>query len=155
MGEISNPERATYFVAYGPNGTVHTGVTEPGQVTTTGQPSLESTTEENEYIGILNTVATQFPSLPAAGTPLKAGEIYSWNGGAVMVRQDHIELSTTQPRCRRYLSCIGLMMGLIGLLASKSMSGLEERITLHSMKQSRLMSRSLIGRHPRFQRFGK
>lgn len=90
MGEISNPERATYFVAYGPNGTVHTGVTEPGQVTTTGQPSLESTTEENEYIGILNTVATQFPSLPAAGTPLKAGEIYSWNGGAVMVRQDHI-----------------------------------------------------------------
>lgn len=90
MGEIINPERTTYFIAYGPNGTVHTGVTEPGQVTTTGQPSLESTTEENEYIGILNTVATQFPSLPAAGTPLKSGEIYSWNSGAVMVRQDHI-----------------------------------------------------------------
>ena len=90
MGKLDKPSRTTFFVAYGPDGTTHTGLVEPGQVMVTGQPSLEIATNENEYLGILNTVAAQFQPLPAIGALLKAGEIYSWNGGAVMVRQDHI-----------------------------------------------------------------
>lgn len=89
MSEISHPDRSTYFVAHGPTAT-HIGINEPGQVTTSGQPSFETAADENEYLGILTPVASQFPPLPAAGTPLKAGDIYSWNGGAVMVRQDHV-----------------------------------------------------------------
>ncbi|MBK8184866.1 MAG: hypothetical protein IPK63_19070 [Candidatus Competibacteraceae bacterium] len=35
-------------------------------------------------------VATAFPPLPAAGTPLTQGDIYLWGAIAVMVRQSHI-----------------------------------------------------------------
>jgi len=89
MGEISKPQRATYFIAHGPVVT-HTGITDPGQVTTTGQPLFDTSADENEYLGLLAPVAAQFPPLPATGTVLKAGEIYLWNSVAVMVRQDHV-----------------------------------------------------------------
>lgn len=90
MGELSKPERATYYVATGPSGVVHTGLTEPGQVTTTGQPSFSTATEENEYLGLLDPIASDFPALPSAGTPLEQGQIYLWGEIAVMVRQSHI-----------------------------------------------------------------
>jgi len=90
MGEIAKPTRTTFYIAYGPDGTTHTGFTESGQVTTTGQPSLEYSADENDYLGILGSVADKFPLLPEAGVALKAGEIYVWNSGAVMVRQDHL-----------------------------------------------------------------
>ncbi|MBK8184803.1 MAG: hypothetical protein IPK63_18750 [Candidatus Competibacteraceae bacterium] len=89
MGTLSKPDRATYFVAHGPNAT-HTGITEPNQVTVTGQPSFETAADENEYLGLLAPVATAFPPLPAAGTPLTQGDIYLWGAIAVMVRQSHI-----------------------------------------------------------------
>lgn len=90
MGELNKPERATYYVATGPGGVVHTGLTEPGQVTTTGQPSFSTATEENEYLNLLDPIASDFPALPAAGSPLEQGQIYLWGEIAVMVRQAHI-----------------------------------------------------------------
>lgn len=40
--EINNPPHTTYFVARSADGSVlHVGETQPGQVTTTGQPVLE------------------------------------------------------------------------------------------------------------------
>lgn len=89
MSEITHPARSTYFVAFGPTAT-HIGITEPGQVTTTGQPSLESSADENEYLGLLAPIAMKFPPLPPAGAVLNTGEIYLWNNVAVMVRQGHI-----------------------------------------------------------------
>ena len=89
MGALSKPDRATYFVAHGPNAT-HTGITEPNQVTVTGQPSFETAADENEYLGLLAPVATAFPPLPAAGASLTQGEIYLWGAIAVMVRQSHV-----------------------------------------------------------------
>lgn len=90
MGELNKPERATYYVATGPGGIVHTGLTEPGQVTTTGQPVFSTATEENEYLSLLGPIESDFPALPAAGTPLEQGQIYLWGEIAVMVRQTHI-----------------------------------------------------------------
>lgn len=72
MGTLSKPNRATYFVAHGPNAT-HTGITEPTQVTVTGQPSFETAADENEYLGLLAPVATTFPPLPPMGTQLNQG----------------------------------------------------------------------------------
>jgi len=89
METLSKPERATYFVAYGPNAT-HTGIVEPNQVVVTGQPSLETTADENEYLGLLAPVSNNFPPLPPMGTQLEKGEIYLWGGIAVMVRQSHV-----------------------------------------------------------------
>ncbi len=89
MGTLSKPDRATYFVAHGPNAT-HTGITEPDQVTVTGQPSFETAADENEYLGLLAPVVSNFPLLPPMGTPLTQGEIYLWGSIAVMVRQSHI-----------------------------------------------------------------
>lgn len=89
MGTLSKPDRATYFVAHGPDVT-HTGITEPNQVTVTGQPYFETAADENEYLGILAPVATAFPPLPSAGASLTQGEIYLWGAIAVMVRQSHI-----------------------------------------------------------------
>lgn len=45
--------------------------------------------DENEYLFLVGNIAAKFPELPVAGTELKAGDIYSWNGIAVMVRQSH------------------------------------------------------------------
>lgn len=90
MGELSKPERATYYVATGPGGIVHTGLTEPGQVTTTGQPSFSTATEEDEYLSLLDPIASDFPALPSAGSQLEQGQIYLWGEIAVMVRQSHV-----------------------------------------------------------------
>lgn len=90
MHEINNPARTTYFCAYSDGTITHCGITEPGQVTTSGQPNFYSSPDENEYLSLVGNIVTQFQELPAAGTQLQAGDIYSWNGIAVMVRQSHI-----------------------------------------------------------------
>jgi hypothetical protein len=90
MGEIYKPEKAVYFVAKNADGSIaHTGVTPPGNVTTTGQAILETASDEYSYLGLLDTVTSTFEELPQIGARLIAGQIYRFNDIAVMVRQDH------------------------------------------------------------------
>lgn len=89
MGEIAKPERATYFIARNSEGTiVHYGKTLPNQVTTTGQPILEFTTEEPEYLQLAAPYADKFPELPEEGR-LEAGSMYRFGETVVIVRQTH------------------------------------------------------------------
>ena len=90
MAKLENPTRATFFVARDNEGTVvHEGVTPPNNTTETGQPVFKTTENEIEHIIHINEVATSLEPLPAQGTELSEGEIFSWNGKAVKVRQSH------------------------------------------------------------------
>ncbi len=60
-------------------------LTRPGECTVTGWPVVYDE-DEGGFLGQLP--AEQFPPLPDSGW-LEAGEIYRWQGQAVMVRQSH------------------------------------------------------------------
>jgi len=57
-------------------------------VTTTGQPTLESSADESDYLDLLAPHANRLPELPAEG-PLTAGDLYRHGGNVLIVRQDH------------------------------------------------------------------
>lgn len=79
MGEINKPSQRTFWKTT--NGDIeHEGYTDIDQVTTTGQPNL-----------VYDTTATNlYPALPSlVGTLLTIDEIYSYDGGMVIVRQTH------------------------------------------------------------------
>lgn len=103
MSEIAYPATTKRFVARNADGSVlHVGVTEPQQVTTTGQPVLEEH-DENSVLNALAAFADQFPPLPDAPAPggepvtLEAGELYAWDGQVVRVRQRHNRTTNLDP----------------------------------------------------------
>lgn len=73
MGEIAYPKERTFFKTN--NGG---GFTDADQVTSSGDPNFQKNTD----------ATTLYPALPNLGA-LKQGEIYSYNGGMVIVEQDH------------------------------------------------------------------
>lgn len=73
MGEIAYPSKRTFFKTN--NGG---GFTEVDQVTSSGDPAFQSNID----------ATTLYPALPSSGA-LKQGAIYSYNGGMVIVEQDH------------------------------------------------------------------
>lgn len=73
MGEIAYPTKRTFFKTN--NGG---GFTDAEQVTSSGDPAFQKNTD----------ATTLYPALPSSGE-LKQGEIYSYNGGMVIVEQDH------------------------------------------------------------------
>ena len=73
MGEIAYPTKRTFFKTN--NGG---GFTEVDQVTSSGDPAFDSNTD----------ATTLYPALPNSGALIR-GEIYSYNGGMVIVEQDH------------------------------------------------------------------
>ena len=77
MAEIKYPEKRTFWKATGTE-VLHEGFTDIDQVTTTGQPALESNVD----------ATTLYPELPKSGE-VKEGAIYSYNGGMVVVVQTH------------------------------------------------------------------
>ena len=77
MAEINKPNSRTFWKATG-TGVLHEGFTDTDQVTTTGQPTFESNVD----------ATTLYPELPKSGE-VKAGAIYSYNGGMVVVVQTH------------------------------------------------------------------
>lgn len=77
MAEISKPSSRTFWKATG-TGVLHEGFTDIDQVTTTGQPTFESNVD----------ATTLYPALPSTGT-MTQGDIYSHEGGMVMVEQTH------------------------------------------------------------------
>jgi len=80
MGEINKPTSRTFWKITSNDGTsvVHEGLTDINQVTTTGQPILNSSTNAD----------TLYPPLPSSGT-ITAGEIYSYEQGMVQCIQTH------------------------------------------------------------------
>jgi len=91
--EINHPAEATHFVFYGPDGTKHVGVTQPGQVTTSGQPSMVSSSDVMEFAGMATDVGvTEWPELPAIGEECAAG-VYSYGDEVVACYQTHTRQS--------------------------------------------------------------
>jgi len=77
MAEVAYPSKRTFWKATG-MGVVHEGFTDIDQVTSTGQPMLESDTD----------ASTIYPPLPTSGW-MEEGVVYSYNRGMVIVRQPH------------------------------------------------------------------
>jgi len=77
MAEVAYPSKRTFWKATG-TGVVHEGFTDIDQVTSTGQPMLESDTD----------ASTIYPPLPTSGW-MEESVVYSYNRGMVIVRQPH------------------------------------------------------------------
>ena len=73
--EIKYPNKRTFWKT---GGTIHEGVTDIDQVTTTGQPNLVQS-EDADLV---------YPPLPNSGLLLE-GSIYSYNHSMIIVRQEH------------------------------------------------------------------
>lgn len=78
MTEILKPTKRTFWKVTS-TGINHSGITETDQVTTA--PNTYTLTSNVSATGL-------YPALPTSGA-LKAGEVYSYNGGMVVVVQDH------------------------------------------------------------------
>ena len=90
MPEISKPTESKWWIARNGDGSVlHQGINEPNQVTTTGQPMLDSSDSESEQLQKLTSYIGSFPKVPEVGEELTEGEIYSIDGQLVQVRQSH------------------------------------------------------------------
>jgi hypothetical protein len=57
MAEITYPRERTYYIAHNGDGVYHVGYTDPDQVTTTGQPSLETFTKEPDIVARCDTLS--------------------------------------------------------------------------------------------------
>ena len=86
MNEIKYPDYRTFWNIKDENGDIiHQGVTDINQVTTSGQPTIETS----------NDASTLYPTLPdppvnnEEGVLLQEGEIYSHNSSMVIVIQEH------------------------------------------------------------------
>jgi hypothetical protein len=90
MPEVKYPSVTVEIVAHNADGSIlHVVTTEPNQVTTTGQPTLEQYTDKGPLLAALATWPTKFPILPPLGTPLQRGERYRDGSSVVEVRQSH------------------------------------------------------------------
>lgn len=93
MGEIFKPTEPTFWRAYGPDGTVHEGVTDPGLVTTTGQPSLVFSADPAEYAGMVAASGSTIQPMPPEGVEVSRGQVYDFEGTVYVCVQDHTRMS--------------------------------------------------------------
>lgn len=77
MQEIKYPTNRNFWVVKDNGQTIHEGITEPNQVTSSGL-TLEGSDNASDV----------FPELPESG-PLQEGEVYAYNGNMVRIEQDH------------------------------------------------------------------
>lgn len=95
MGEINRPTNPTFWRAYGPDGTVHEGVTEPGLVTTTGQPNFIFSDDPGEFAGLVADSGTAIQPMPPPpvgteqGELVTRGEVYDFEGTVYVCVQTH------------------------------------------------------------------
>jgi len=93
--EINKPANTTYYRAYGPDGTVHEGVTEPNQVTITGQPEFIFDEDPEIFAGLVADSGSPIQPLPAPpegtelGEFLTRGQVYDFEGTIYVCVQDH------------------------------------------------------------------
>ena len=91
MKELKYPENIKYWIVHNEDGSVmHTGITEPNQVTTTGQPVFESAdTEEGLRTIIAGKDVTLFPPIPQEGEQCEEGKIYRYGDDKIKCLQGH------------------------------------------------------------------
>lgn len=77
MDEIKYPTNRNFWTVKENGQTIHEGITEPNQVTSSGL-TLESSEDASDV----------YPELPESG-PLEEGQVYSYQGGMVRIEQDH------------------------------------------------------------------
>lgn len=77
MQEIIYPTNRNFWVVKDNGQTIHEGITEPDQVTSSGLV-LESSEDASDV----------YPELPESGQ-LLAGQVYAYQGGMVRIEQDH------------------------------------------------------------------
>lgn len=77
MQEIIYPTNRNFWVVKENGQTIHEGITEPNQVTSSGL-TLESSEDASDV----------YPELPESGQ-LLAGQVYAYQGGMVRIEQDH------------------------------------------------------------------
>lgn len=82
--------RAVLFAALTGNEIIQSGVIElSGAIA--ASVTLIAEESENDYLGALaGKSGDVIPDLPAQGELIEAGQVYAYNGGYVMARQDHI-----------------------------------------------------------------
>ena len=85
---IDKPTVATYYRAHGP-GVIHEGITDPGLVTTTGQPNLIHSTDPGIFAGLVADSGSAVEPMPATGEEVQRGRVYDANGTVYVCVQDH------------------------------------------------------------------
>ena len=93
MGEIFKPAEDTYFRAYGPDGTVHEGVTPAGLVTTTGQPNFIYSADPAEFAGMVAASGSTVQPMPPEGEQVSRGQVYDFEGTVYVCVQDHTRMA--------------------------------------------------------------
>jgi hypothetical protein len=89
-GEINKPGAPTYWFAYSQDGTKHTGVTEPDQVTTTGQETIVYDANAPKFAAKADaTGVAAFESLPDVGEEVLRNQIYTHEGKTYVCVQSH------------------------------------------------------------------
>ncbi len=94
-GEINKPTNPTYFLAYSVDGTRHIGITEPNQVTSTGQETLTYDDDPSAFLDAIKDVETpDLIQLPDAPQGTEQGEwvdrgVYQWGDLRVVCIQAH------------------------------------------------------------------
>ena len=88
--KISKPDKPTYFIAYGPDGTRHVGVTETNQTTVSGQPSFISDTNIVELLNKAYKLdCSKIKKVQKAGEKMEKG-FHSSKGKLVYCTEGHV-----------------------------------------------------------------
>jgi len=90
MREIKKPAEPTYFLVHGPNVT-HVGITQTNQVTTTGQPNMESSPSGREFAQIVSGAGKvdDLPPMPETSEWCEQDAVYAFDGKAYVCYQGH------------------------------------------------------------------
>lgn len=91
MKEIKYPTITQHWICHNADGSIMSeGITEPNQVTTTGQPELKGfDTEEQLVTYIAGMNVGMFPELPAVGEWCEMNQIYQYGTDKVKCLQGH------------------------------------------------------------------
>ena len=85
---INKPSEPTFYRAHGP-GVRHDGITDPGLVTTTGQPELIHSADPAIFAGLVAESGSGVDDMPGEGEEVERGQVYDFNGTAYVCVQSH------------------------------------------------------------------
>ena len=86
MPEINKPSSRTLFFFMTDN-VVHTGLTEPNEVTTSGLVTMISNTNEAQFLADIKPYSRKLPPRPANNADAIEGQVYDDGGVPKIVRR--------------------------------------------------------------------